>query len=338
MDAEPAPNSQLKPNQVQFKACPKCKTSIRKSLRYGNIIKEVLKDVEAIKCKQIEASSGLTSKLSDARQEILDLGNSSYIQGDLKDIQKSIDAHHRKHASITWYRATALKFQLSVLPKILKISKILDVNLKPFSGVNISGCSQSSLQKSLTTLKSFLMQEFLSTQQSSDCMSELRRLNCAANLLDLLCKMRVNKCEVSPSDHGSIVREIGCVHFSGLEHEKMTEEKLDQINKLIRNMSTKYKVEGLSKEEQLKIVAAIGLSKGHWFKCPKGHFYCIGECGGATERATCPECESTIGGQNHALATGNVHAGELDGSRHAAWSDMANLENFDPAELARLRI
>ena len=38
-------------NQVLFKVCPKCKTPIRKSLRYGDIIKEVLKDVNAIKLK-----------------------------------------------------------------------------------------------------------------------------------------------------------------------------------------------------------------------------------------------------------------------------------------------
>ena len=38
----------------------------------------------------------------------------------------------------------------------------------------------------------------------------------------------------------------------------------------------------------IQIVAAIGLSKGHWFKCPKGHLYAIGECGGAMETSKCP--------------------------------------------------
>jgi len=30
--------------EVQFKCCPKCKTSVRKSLRYGNVIKHTLRD------------------------------------------------------------------------------------------------------------------------------------------------------------------------------------------------------------------------------------------------------------------------------------------------------
>ena len=103
-------------------------------------------------------------------------------------------------------------------------------------------------------------------------------------------------------------------------------------------MSTKYEVEGLSTKERLENVNAIGLTQGHWFKCPKSHFYCIGECGGATESSKCPECGSTIGGQNHALAAGNVRAGEVDGSRHAAWSNATNMANFDPADLTRLRL
>merc|ERR1712204_103413 len=41
--------------------------------------------------------------------------------------------------------------------------------------------------------------------------------------------------------------------------------------------------------------------KGHWFKCSNGHYYVIGECGGATEMAKCPECNEVIGGTGHRL-------------------------------------
>ena len=72
----------------------------------------------------------------------------------------------------------------------------------------------------------------------------------------------------------------------------------------------------------------MSLSQGHWFKCPKGHVYVIGECGGAMQRGTCPECGAVIGGTNHALEEGNELAPEMDGARHAAWSQQANLENY----------
>ena len=44
------------------------------------------------------------------------------------------------------------------------------------------------------------------------------------------------------------------------------------------------------------IIEAVGLSSGHWFECPNGHPYVIGECGGAMEKSLCPECKAEIGG------------------------------------------
>jgi hypothetical protein len=66
--------------------------------------------------------------------------------------------------------------------------------------------------------------------------------------------------------------------------------------------------------EELKIIydvmkadvgAAMGSFGGHWYCCPNGHPYSIGECGGAMEQSTCPQCGETIGGSSHRLATGN---------------------------------
>jgi hypothetical protein len=60
------------------------------------------------------------------------------------------------------------------------------------------------------------------------------------------------------------------------------------------------------------MVAEVG--KGHAFKCPNGHIYFIGECGGAIARSVCPDCRSGIGGAHHTLAAGNRAAGEVDGT------------------------
>ena len=46
------------------------------------------------------------------------------------------------------------------------------------------------------------------------------------------------------------------------------------------------------------------------------------------EKGTCPDCGAVIGGANHALEEGNELASEMDGARHAAWSQQANLENY----------
>lgn len=84
----------------------------------------------------------------------------------------------------------------------------------------------------------------------------------------------------------------------------------------------------ITEEERRMIVKAVGLEKGRWFKCPNGHVFVIGECGGAMEVGKCNECGEAIGGQNHALLGTNRFAGEMDGAAHPAWSNATNLANY----------
>ncbi|KAJ3122837.1 hypothetical protein HK098_002451 [Nowakowskiella sp. JEL0407] len=61
-------------------------------------------------------------------------------------------------------------------------------------------------------------------------------------------------------------------------------------------------------EEIRSVVQAMGgayPTLGHWFACPNGHPYYIGECGGAMQLSACPECGIAVGGGNHQLTTGN---------------------------------
>ena len=90
-----------------------------------------------------------------------------------------------------------------------------------------------------------------------------------------------------------------------------------------------FKATGIiTKEERSQIVRALGMSPGHWYKCPNGHYYVITECGGAVQVGRCNECNAQIGGTRHRLLYTNRHAGEMDGSRHAAWPDPANMANY----------
>ena len=54
-------------------------------------------------------------------------------------------------------------------------------------------------------------------------------------------------------------------------------------------------------------------------RCPNGHAYVIGNCGGAMQRSRCPECGVTIGGGDHTLAQGNARAdGMMEEMRNMA--------------------
>jgi hypothetical protein len=77
--------------------------------------------------------------------------------------------------------------------------------------------------------------------------------------------------------------------------------------------------EGVSLEEKREIFQALskevggvqGGYGGHWFTCPNGHIFVIGECGGAMQESVCIECGATVGGSSHRLATGNAVADEF---------------------------
>ncbi|CAE7233886.1 unnamed protein product [Rhizoctonia solani] len=88
----------------------------------------------------------------------------------------------------------------------------------------------------------------------------------------------------------------------------------------------------LTKEESRDIMRALMEGRdhlshtGHFYECINGHPYVIGECGGAMQRSTCPECGAGIGGSNHALDSGNRHASRFvdlareDGVQASPWA------------------
>ena len=76
---------------------------------------------------------------------------------------------------------------------------------------------------------------------------------------------------------------------------------------------------GIGDKERREIIQAMGMGKGHWFKCPNGHIYAIGDCGGAMVVSRCNECHASIGGTGHRILSDNRHAGEMDNAAGPAW-------------------
>ncbi|KAG8630565.1 hypothetical protein KVT40_002184 [Elsinoe batatas] len=70
----------------------------------------------------------------------------------------------------------------------------------------------------------------------------------------------------------------------------------------------------VSDEEIRAVVSAMERefrSTGHWYRCPNGHPFTVGECGGPMQLARCSECGAEVGGQHHVAAEGVTRAGDL---------------------------
>ncbi|KEP50889.1 NFX1-type zinc finger protein [Rhizoctonia solani 123E] len=91
---------------------------------------------------------------------------------------------------------------------------------------------------------------------------------------------------------------------------KPTVQILDSWKELKQTVESGVWYSTLTKEESRDIMRALmaGSHTGHFYECVNGHPYVIGECGGAMQRSTCPECGAGIGGSNHAIDSGNRHA------------------------------
>ena len=314
-----------KPSEVQFKCCPKCNTQIRKSLRYGNIIKQTLQDYEIIKAQQlVSLSSDLVQKFVKVQDEIAESISPilAVIREKLEQIKQTLQPFNNNHKSqpLLPHQINDVNVQLTYLSTIVKIVKhLMSLQSTADAYRNSANVNEGikDIQDGVMVLIDFLMQDFLSDQQKSDIKSEIYRLMGLTKLLDLGCK--TENVNLSESDGQTLTTLFVRVHESGWKLDKLTEKEYDDIIEFITKISAKYGVSGLTDSEKTDIVKAIGLAKGHWFKCPNGHFYCIGECGGAMEAANCPECGARIGGQRHTLRADNQLASEMDGAQHAAW-------------------
>ncbi|KAF8599524.1 hypothetical protein BDV93DRAFT_526047 [Ceratobasidium sp. AG-I] len=109
---------------------------------------------------------------------------------------------------------------------------------------------------------------------------------------------------------------------------------LDSWKQLKRSAESGTWYSEVTNEERAAIMKAMmegsgresGLSHtGHFYQCPNGHPYAIGECGGAMQASTCPECGARIGGGSHQITAGNTHATDFvnlartQGAQESPW-------------------
>ena len=335
-------------SNIQLKACPKCKTPIRKSLRYGNIIKKVLHDIETVKQKVRENGDDSKKKMARLNRKLSKL-RSKYplVMRPIDDKVENVERRrvHPRMAHLPQMNSTystilskidssgnqeldVLICQVQLLPSIYEIKT-------KFLERMIGNSEHDRLRQEVIDLEKFLLDCTKFTKQLiTDIYQEIQRLALACKL-KILQQDIVNANKSVPYEMQVKIDRISALLTST---SKIQKEVRKIAVKDLDNICKHLGLGEITAEEKARIVKAIGLTKGHWFKCRNGHIYAIGECGGAMERGICPECKEVIGGGNHALAEGNQFAPEMDGASHPAWSNQVNLENYDQEELRRLQL
>lgn len=121
---------------IQLKPCPRCKTPIRRSLRYGNVIKQQLHDIEKVKAKLLLDSSELWKK----KDRFYSRGNklSALVATDWQQVTKSILKMKSK------WMAAIIENRLTLLERFLEIwKKMRSILSKVSPGI----CTEKNLQR-----------------------------------------------------------------------------------------------------------------------------------------------------------------------------------------------
>ena len=324
-------------DDIKLKECPKCKTPIRISHRYADIVKEKLADVELVKerlNKEEEQYQELTAKLKRKTRSLVhkypDVWSRKASPGTYSDSDSEEDEEQTQtdldtsSYDILWswlqQRKTmaelnTIKNQIKLLEQIYKVREKNKTDLLRHTRYGVfrpPSESQSTLDQmflqaatevdeKLNHLEEGLMKFQISSQRLTDIRDEII-------CVGLFLKIRVVQCEIK---RRSIDVRFDDEEWLGRQRKqldagkKLTKQDADDIEATINEIRRKCGLNSLTPEERVMIVKAMNFSQGHWYKCPNGHIYAIGECGGANQQRSCPDCGATIGGEHHRLAEGN---------------------------------
>ena len=338
MESQKAAESQL----IKFIECPKCKTPIRRSLRYGNIIKGTINDMEQVKIRNLSQGDTTTPHTLQRLATVAKAAIKISVVAEVckmvcARIDTAIASGKPNVPPLLPQQVNTIENQINMLRKLDKLFEFL-IPMKneicQFGNLTIQ--VQHIFEEAMAIL-SFLKAEYLSPQQAKDAECEGRRLFCILRICQIKSKAEEERKKLKVVHETQLGEEAVFCMNSGITNRKTTAEDQERIDRLLVTIRDHYSIGGLSESEKMEIVKAMSdIQIGAWYKCKNGHLYVIGDCGGATQTGICPECKAPIGGTNHQLMADNTHAGEMDGSQHAAWSEGANLANYDQRQLNAL--
>ena len=118
---------------IQLKTCPRCKKGIRKSLRYGNIIKQQLLDIEKVKAKV----NGDQVEIEDAKKDL---------ETSLRALKPTLESEDEERDwDILMKRVTKLSnmFMAAVTKnQVMLMKRFAEINQKLKHGLSIKTQSQ----------------------------------------------------------------------------------------------------------------------------------------------------------------------------------------------------
>jgi len=317
---------------VKLPECPRCCTPIKFTLRYLNYVKIQLNAIEQIKCKQY----GNRKENEKNKKNLLNAIQNHMVANSRKLSQSAIFNclfNENILASLKQKNSFSANDLLSIQSVWKIYSNLQNLEFKMDEKIRVKMLQDpiaiANLKYELTKIQRLISNDNYAHQRLNELSFESQRIDYLLNFY--LLESKVDKASFENNSDLKKVRDLMKILKENLilkiqPFNPVIEQKVKGSFTALKKL-TKFE---LTKQEKKMIHKAMGLTQGHWFKCPNGHTYCITECGGAMEKSTCPDCKEEIGGTNHSLLPSNTLASDMDGAQFAAWSDTANnMGNWD---------
>ncbi|CAH0548132.1 unnamed protein product [Brassicogethes aeneus] len=327
-------------SEIQVKACPKCKSPVIKTLRFSDYLKQAMLDVEKVKSKV----NGTKDDNETKTLELFSLLSNLYLkveertplikpfmQALLKRITPNEKSRNRPLAS----ELNAIQAKIQILEHIVILCQVegdeRDVLRQIFGQARVNNKSYLSEDKWVINQVKMIIKvlendqdDRISNQEIEDINQELTRLQRIMQFERIIASPHYASVKTKVAVH---VRIIENSLFRKVRYSSVLDDRImDYLKELNKQVASNVEI---TDAERRSIVEAMGMTRGHWFKCPNGHVYAIGDCGGAMVESKCNECGATIGGGSHRLRDDNTFAPEMDGAAQPAWSNTTDLRNYD---------
>lgn len=244
---------------IQLKQCPRCSVKIRRNLRYGTIINQLLSDIEQVKKRVVGEVEEYGPRSRRLLQQIEELR--------LPEETKSSYSDRLKSAGLSSTELACVENVVNFLEHVTKWERELQNSAKSVDG-DTRG-SLLRLQEEMKKVKQWLAvpRTRLSEQQVRECKMEVTRFDLLSVYHQLHGKIKTSKCPLLTNEkkqHFDVMLcRLSCGSPLNADKEKRAREILRETQKCMSGL-------GITEQERVQIVQAMELGQGHWFKCPNG--------------------------------------------------------------------
>ena len=250
---------EMQDTSIQLKQCPRCKVTIRRNLRYGTIINQLLADIEQVKKRVVGEVADYERRSQRLRRQLRNLC--------LSEETKSVYTERLRSEGLSATELACIENIFNFLEHVSKWEREVQEQTRLVDRDTEKNLRK--LQEDMKKIKEWLHvpRTRLSEQQVRECSMEITRFDLLSSYHQLHGRIKTADYEHVTDEKKRrfvvMLRQLSCGSPLNADKEKSAREVFEETQKCMSGL-------GITEQERVQIVEAMAMEKGHWFKCPNG--------------------------------------------------------------------